>query len=570
MNQKKKTDLQEALDQTKGSFYSVGFFSMFINMLMIAPAIYMLQVYDRVVSSGSESTLLMVTLILVLLLSTMGGLEWVRSRVLVRVSAKIDCMLSERVYNASFKQSLYSSGQNNSAQAIQDLTGLRQFATGNGVFAFFDSPWIPIYLAVMFAFHPWYGWIGVASAAILIIMAIINEKRTSQPLQQANQDSSHANNMVTKTLANAEVIESMGMLNDVRAKWHEKQSSVVEMQALASDKGGTITSMSKTVRMMVQSLILGAGAYLAIQQEITPGLMIAGSILLGRALAPIDQMIGAWKGFVVARAQYGRLNDIFAKVPADKETMSLPAPEGHVDAEAVTIIPPGSRKPVLSAVSFTASPGEVWGIVGPSASGKSCLARAILGVWPTASGKVRIDNADVFAWDRDELGPYIGYLPQDIELFDGSVSQNIARMGEVDPDKVVEAAKAAGVHEMILELPDGYDTVIGGRGGALSGGQRQRIGLARALYGDPVLVVLDEPNSNLDEVGEKALAMAMQGLKQRGASVFVISHRVSILSQVDNLIVLANGQLQMQGPRDEVLAKLKQSKNLSSQSKVAS
>ncbi len=562
MNQEqKKVDLKSALKSTKSSFVSVGFFSMFINLLMLVPAIYMLQVYDRVVTSGSESTLLMVTLIMVLLLTAMGALEWVRSRILVRISAKLDQILSRTVFNVSFKQALYSGGSNNSGQPIQDLTGLRQFMTGNGLFAFFDAPWIPLYIAVMFVFHPWYGWIGVFSAALLVVMAVINEKLTGKLLQEANQELSSASAAVSKTLTNSEVIQSMGMLDAIRSRWSKKQDKVVVKQSKASEKAGIVTSTSKTVRIMVQSLILGAGAYLTIQQEITPGLMIAGSILLGRALAPIDQMIGAWKGFVAARGQYSRLNELLTKVPAEKETMQLPAPVGLVQAEAVNVVPPGSNSATLSGVTFTARPGEVWGVLGPSAAGKSTLARALLGIWPAASGKVRLDGADIFSWDREDLGPYIGYLPQDIELFDGSISENIARFGEVDPDKVVTAAKSAGVHEMILALPNGYDTVIGGQGGVLSGGQRQRIGLARALYGEPVLIVLDEPNSNLDEVGEKALGQAIHSMKQRNATVFIITHRVSVLAQVDRLMVLADGQLRMQGSRDEVLAKLKQTQN---------
>ncbi len=562
MNQEqKKVDLKSALKSTKSSFVSVGFFSMFINLLMLVPAIYMLQVYDRVVTSGSESTLLMVTLIMVLLLTAMGALEWVRSRILVRISAKLDQILSRTVFNVSFKQALYSGGSNNSGQPIQDLTGLRQFMTGNGLFAFFDAPWIPLYIAVMFVFHPWYGWIGVFSAALLVVMAVINEKLTGKLLQEANQELSSASAAVSKTLTNSEVIQSMGMLDAIRSRWSKKQDKVVVKQSKASEKAGIVTSTSKTVRIMVQSLILGAGAYLTIQQEITPGLMIAGSILLGRALAPIDQMIGAWKGFVAARGQYSRLNELLTKVPAEKETMQLPAPVGLVQAEAVNVVPPGSNSATLSGVTFTARPGEVWGVLGPSAAGKSTLARALLGIWPAASGKVRLDGADIFSWDREDLGPYIGYLPQDIELFDGSISENIARFGEVDPDKVVTAAKSAGVHEMILALPNGYDTVIGGQGGVLSGGQRQRIGLARALYGEPVLIVLDEPNSNLDEVGEKALGQAIHSMKQRNATIFIITHRVSVLAQVDRLMVLADGQLRMQGSRDEVLAKLKQTQN---------
>lgn len=550
--------LRKALKACRSSFVVVGFFSMFINLLMLVPAIYMLQVYDRVVTSGSESTLLMLTLIMAMLMISMGSLEWVRSRILVRVSAKLDKLMNERVYNVSFKQALYSGNAGSGAQPIQDLTSLRQFMTGNGLFAFFDAPWLPIYLAVMFVFHPWFGWVGVAAAVILMIIAFINEKTTSKPLQEANKEQVGATAAMNSNLANAEVVESMGMLGNVRQRWMQRHNKVLTRQAVASDRAAAIMAVSKTTRLLVQSLILGLGAYLAIQQEITPGLMIAGSILLGRALSPIDQMIGAWKGFVSARSQFKRLDEMLTRMPDEKENMSLPAPKGEIRFEGVMVAPPGQRNPVLKGVSFAAQPGDSIGVLGPSAAGKSTLARALLGIWPALQGKVRLDGADVFTWDREELGPHIGYLPQDIELFEGSISENIARFGEVDPEKVVQAAQQAGVHEMILALANGYDTVIGAGGGGLSGGQRQRIGLARALYNEPKLVVLDEPNSNLDDIGERALAQAIAGLKQRGATVFIITHKVGVLAQLEKLLVMRDGQLSLYGPRDEVLQKLQQ------------
>lgn len=548
--------LRKALRACRSSFMVVGLFSMFINLLMLVPSFYMLQVYDRVVTSGSESTLVMLTLIMTMLMVSMGSLEWVRSRILVRVSARIDSLLNARVYNAAFKQALYSGNAAQGSQPVQDLTGLRQFMTGNGLFAFFDAPWVPLYLAVMFMFHPLFGWVGVAAAVILVCIALINEKLTSKPLQQANKEQVGASAAMNANLSNAEVVESMGMLGSVRDRWMERHQKVLSWQASASDRAAAITAISKTIRLLMQSLILGLGAYLAIQQEITPGLMIAGSILLGRALAPIDQMIGAWKGFVSARAQFNRLDEMMTKLPPETEKMSLPAPKGEIRFESAMVAPPGSRTPVIKGVSFQANPGDSVGILGPSAAGKSTLARALLGIWPTLQGKVRLDGADVFSWDREELGPHIGYLPQDIELFNGTISENIARFGDVDPEKVVVAAKSAGVHEMILALANGYDTVIGGGGAGLSGGQRQRIGLARALYGDPKLVVLDEPNSNLDDVGERALAMALVGLKERGCTVFVITHKVGVLAQLEKLLVLKEGQVHLYGPRDEVLARM--------------
>ncbi|WP_375665249.1 type I secretion system permease/ATPase [Stutzerimonas kunmingensis] len=559
------SDFKAALLVCKGGFISVGFFSLFINFLMLAPAFYMLQVYDRVIATGSHSTLLMLTLILTLLLVTMGGLEWVRSRIMVRLSTRLDLILGPRLYEASFKQALASGGMQASAQPLSDLTGLRQFITGNGLFAFFDAPWLPIYLAVMFLFHPWFGWFAVGCALVLVALAYLNEHLTNAALLEANKQNLTATAFTQKNLRNAEVVDSMGMLGMLRERWQAMNHQVLALQGVASDRGGSIAALSKTFRLLVQSLILGLGAYLAIEQEITPGLMIAGSILLGRALAPIDQMIGAWKGFSAARGQYARLDALLKQVAAEPERMSLPVPCGEVSAENLVVVPPGAQKPVLAGLNFHVAAGDAVGIIGPSASGKSTLARALLGIWPAAQGKVRLDGADVFAWNREELGQHVGYLPQDVELFEGSINENIARFGPVDPVAVVEAARLAGVHELILKLPQGYDTVIGATGGGLSGGQRQRIGLARAVYRRPRLIVLDEPNSNLDDVGERALSEAIAKLRQAGCTLFVITHRTSVLNVLDKLMVLREGALAMFGPRDKVLAEL----NKAQQSAVA-
>ncbi|WP_312976183.1 type I secretion system permease/ATPase [Stutzerimonas nitrititolerans] len=563
-----ENSLKAALKACKGSFISVGFFSFFVNMLMLVPSFYMLQVYGRVVTSGSISTLVMLTLIMTVLMATMGSLEWTRSRIMVRLSTKLDVMLSRDVYRASFKRALDSGGMDASAQPLNDLTGLRQFLTGNGLFAFFDTPWLPVYIGVMFLFHPWYGWIAIASAIILLCLAVINEKLTGKAIAEANKQNIAASLYTTKNLRNAEVIESMGMLHTLMERWGARQKKVLALQSSASDKGGMITSLSKTFRMLVQSLILGVGAYLAVKQEITPGLMIAGSILLGRALAPIDLMIGSWKGFISARSQYERLNDILDKQQAEPQRMSLPAPQGNVLVENLMVGAPGSKTPILKNISFAVQAGSVVGIIGPSASGKSTLARALLGVWAPQHGVVRLDGADINNWDKRELGPYVGYLPQDIELFEGTISENIARFGEIDPEKVIQAAKTAGVHEMILQLPDGYDTVIGSEGVNLSGGQRQRVGLARAIYGTPRLIILDEPNSNLDEVGERALAQAIAQLKTTGATIFIITHRTNILAQLDRLLVLSNGTIGLYGPRELVMAELNKQQQ-AAQQKVA-
>ncbi len=559
------SDLEWALKACKGAFLSAAGFSMVINLLMLVPSLYMLQIYDRVVTTGNKSTLLMLTLIVFVLFLTMSILEWVRSQILVRVSTRLETLLNQRVFAVAYKLSLYSAGQRANTQALDDLTALRQFLTGNGLFAFFDAPWLPIYIALMFVFHAWYGWFSVVTAIILVLIAIANEKATASTLDEANKVAMLGRGQVSSNLRNAEVIEAMGMMKNVRSRWLKTTEQVLLLQAVASARAGMIGAASKVVRLTSQSLILGLGAYLVIEREITPGLMIAGSILLGRALAPIDMMIGTWKGFVNARGQYRRLQELLLKIPADSEKMSLPAPQGNIRFEEAHVAPPGAKVSVLKGISLIIESGDLLGVVGASGAGKSTFARALLGIWPTASGKIRLDGAEVSSWNRDELGPYIGYLPQDIELFEGTISENIARFGDINPEQVVAAAKMADVHELILQLPDGYDTVISAGGGSLSGGQRQRIGLARALYGNPVLVVLDEPNSNLDELGELALAAALDRLKQTRTTVILITHRQSVLAKVDKLLVLANGQIAVYGPRDQVIAHLQQTQSATRQ-----
>ncbi|WP_312830569.1 type I secretion system permease/ATPase [Pseudomonas rhodesiae] len=556
MQRNHENSLQAALKACKGSFISVGIFSLFVNALMLVPTFYMLQVYGRVITSGSLTTLLMLTLIMTALMVTMGALELVRSRIMVRVSTKLDILLSRNLYRASFKRALESGGMDASAQAMNDLTGLRQFMTGTGLFAFFDAPWLPIYIAVMFMFHPWFGWMAIGCAIILTILALVNERLTGKPLAAANKENIAASLYTSKNLRNAEVIESMGMLDTLINRWAKRQKKVLILQSVASDKGGAMTNVSKTFRMLVQSLILGLGAFLAIEHELNPGLVIAGSVLLGRALAPLDQIIGSWKGFIGARAQYSRLSEVLAKQESEPERMALPAPLGNILVDNLFITAPGGKTPIIKGMSFSVPAGQVVGIVGPSASGKSTLARALMGIWQPQHGVVRLDGADIANWDKSQLGPYVGYLPQDIELFEGSISENIARFSKVEPEEVIKAARIAGVHEMILLQPDGYDTVIGSDGVNLSGGQRQSVGLARALYGSPRLIILDEPNSNLDERGEQALAEAIAQMKAIGSTVFVITHRTSILSQVDRLMVMSGGGISLYGPRDQVMAEI--------------
>ncbi len=547
-------ELVAALKDVKSYFIYAGIFSAAINMLMLVPVIYMLQVFSNVVASGSLSTLAMLTILMVCLLIAMGGFEWVRSMILVSTSNRIEKNLRKRVSESAFEVSLLSGGI--SSQPLHDLAGLRQFLTGNGVFAFFDAPWFPVYVAVMFAFHPLFGYAAIFAGIVMVILAYINEKSTSGRLQEANALAGRSSAQLTGSLRNAEVIAAMGMANAIRSRQDVLSDKVLALQADASRKAGVIANVSKSFRVIMQSLLLGLGALLALRGEISPGLMIAGSLLLGRALAPIDMLVATWKPFSVARAQYARLGQLLNQAPAVAETMALPDPEGNLSAEQIVVVPPGAREPAVRGVSLQLNAGEAIGIVGPSAAGKSTLARALLGIWPAYSGTVRLDGADIATWDRTRLGPFIGYLPQDIELFDGSISENISRFGDADAEKVVEAARMAGVHEMILQLPQGYDTVIGGAGGVLSGGQRQRIGLARAVYGNPRLLVLDEPNSNLDDQGEKELVEAIERVKAQGSTVIIITHRKMVLACVDKILVMKEGLAVGYGPKDEVLASL--------------
>lgn len=547
-------ELRALLGSMKQYFWGVGAFSFVINLLQLTAPLYMLQVYDRVLNSRNETTLLMLTILVVALFLVMAAIEFVRSRVLVRVGAAMEAKLNDRVFDAAFEATLRRGG--NARQALTDLTQLRQFMTGNGPFVLFDAPWFPIYLAVIFLMHPLIGWFSVGAALILVALTAVTEMATQKPLAEANKYANEATNFAHNNLANAEVVEALGMLPALRDRWKKKHVQHLVLQAVASDRAGLISSVTKFVRVTSQSLILGLGAWLAIKNELSPGGMIVGSILMGRALAPIDQLIGNWKGFVQARLAYDRLGQLLAAFPARPPRMSLPAPKGEVVVEGVVLTPPGGTVPVLRGVSFAIPTGAIVGVIGPSGSGKSTLARALVGVWTPQAGKVRLDGADVSSWDKAELGRYLGYLPQDIELFDGTIAENIARFGSIEAPLVVAAAQAAGVHEMILRFPQGYDTPIGPGGAVLSGGQRQRVGLARALYGDVRLIVLDEPNSNLDDVGEAALVQALLRLKAQGKTVVVITHRTSVLAAVDRLLVMRDGTVQVYGPRDEVLAAL--------------
>ncbi len=550
-------EVAQVLTGFKDAFRTIGVFSAVINMLMLMPAIYMLQLYDSVLTSRNEMTLLMLTLIMLGAYVFMGALEYVRSFVLIRVGAQLDMKLNKRVYTAAFEQSL-KQGDGNAGQALKDLTNIRQFLTGNALFAFFDAPWFPIYLFVIFMFHPWLGIFALFGTCILIVLAYVNEKISHKPLEEANAMAIASTNMASNNLRNAEVIEAMGMLPNLQARWYKLHSRFLNLQAEASEKAGIVSALTKFTSVALQSLMLGLGALLVLDNSISPGMMIAASILLGKAIGPVQLLISVWKQFGSTRSAYERLTKLLENNPARESGMALPKPRGIISVENVTAMPPGSKIPVIKGLNFSIAAGEVLGIIGPSGSGKSTLARLLVGVWPAAAGKVRLDGADVYLWNKDELGSHLGYLPQDIELFSGTVSENIARFGDINADKIILAAKRAGIHEMILNMPEGYDTQLGDGGTGLSGGQKQRLGLARAMYDDPSLIVLDEPNSNLDDVGEQALLAALIDLRKRGKTIVLITHRTSVISVTNKILLLQDGVAKMFGPTDQVLAALTQ------------
>ncbi|AVU34632.1 TPA: type I secretion system permease/ATPase [Serratia marcescens] len=551
-----RNEIADVIRTRSKVFWTVGIFTAFINLLMLVPSIYMLQVYDRVLPSRNEITLLMLTLIMLGMFGMMSLLEYVRSMVVIRIGSQLDMRLNTRIYTAAYEANL-KNGSSDAGQMLSDLTNVRQFLTGSALFAFFDAPWFPIYLLVIFLFNPWLGLFALVGSLLLIALAVINEVVSKKPLADASRLSIMSSNLASTNLRNAEVIEALGMLPNLKGRWFGLHQRFLNSQRIASERASRVTSITKFVRLSLQSLVLGLGGWLAIDGHITPGMMIAGSILMGRTLAPIEQVINVWKSWSSAKLAYQRLVRLLEQHPPRGTGMSLPRPEGVISVEGVTATPLGSKgSAVLHNVNFAIQPGDVLGIIGPSASGKSTLARLLVGIWPVSEGIVRLDNADIYQWNKDELGPYIGYLPQDIELFAGSIAENIARFNELDSEKVIEAAKLAGVHELILRFPNGYDSVIGSGGAGLSGGQKQRIGLARALYGDPSLIVLDEPNSNLDDAGERALNQAITFLKQRNKTVILITHRTNLLAMTNKLLLLVNGNVNAFGPTQQVLQAL--------------
>ncbi len=541
----------------RSAFLGLGLFAMVVNLLMLTGPLFMLQVYDRVLTSRSIPTLVVLGLLAAGLYAFLGVLEYIRSRVLVRISRRLDEQLSDKAFDSSVNLSLRLGRHGARFEPLRDLDQIRQFISSPGPLAIYDIPWMPLYIAIIFLFHPVLGWLAVGGAVLLIALTLINEVTSRKPIADIALHHMRRTAIVHAGRRNSEVLFAMGMLANLRRKWSGDNRIFNEAQNRIGDRAGLFSSLTKTARFIMQSGMLGVGAYLAVHQEITPGTMIAASIIMSRALAPVEQAVAHWKGFITARQSLRRLRDVLNKFDVADDRTKLPTPSSHFSVSNLFVAPPGETAMALQGVGFDLVAGDGLGVIGPSASGKSTLARALVGVWQHARGNIRIDGAELDQWDPDQLGNHIGYLPQDVELFDGSVAENIGRFDTEHEDAmVVDAAGQAGIHNMVLQLPDGYDTEIGDGGAVLSAGQRQRIGLARALYLNPFLIVLDEPNSNLDSEGDTALTNAVQNARNRGAIVIVIAHRPSAIVSTNKLLVLESGKQQAFGPKDEVLAKM--------------
>ncbi len=549
-------EIAAVLLASRAAFASTALFSCLVNILMLTGPLFMLQVYDRVLTSGSVPTLVALTGIVIALYAYYGFLEYLRARILVRIGRRVEEKLRDRVFDSMAEHALRRT-QGIGGQPINDLATIRQFLSGQGPFAFLDMPWVPIYLLVIFLMHWVLGVAAVIAAIVIFILAVWSEKATRGPLAEANAAMVKSSIMTDESRRNSEALHSLGMRGAIRKKWSDMQQVALDHQTIANDVGGSLSAASRVLRLMVQSGILALGAYLALQHEISAGAMIAASIIMGRALAPVEQAVASWQQFLGFRKAIERLGNILASVPAVANRMKLPAPTGKLEVENLIVQMPGTEKPVLHGITFTVEPGKGIGVIGPTGAGKSTLARALVGVMPITRGTVRLDGATHDQRDIDEMGKLIGYLPQDIQLFDGTAAQNIARFDmNADPAKIVEAAQLANVHDLIMRLPQGYDTPLGENGARLSAGQRQRVALARCLFGDPVLFVLDEPNSNLDAEGEAALDRAIRVSMERGASVVVIAHRPSALASIQQILVLSEGRTVALGPRDEILKKV--------------
>ena len=546
--------LETALRETRRGLTVVAALSLFLNLLVLVSPLYMLQIFDRVLSSGHIETLVALTVVATFALLVFGMLEVIRRQALVRIGAWLDRTLAEPVLAASVGEAL--AGRAIGGQPLRDLAQLRGFIGSESVFPIFDAPWTLVFIVVIWLLHPWLGALALVSSALLLALAVANELMMRAPLKQAGERWLHAQRRGETAVRNAEVVHAMGMLPALLRGWHRDAEGALGQQTMAGDRGAVFVGAAKFLRLFVQVGILGVGAWLVLRGELTGGGMIAGSILLSRALAPLEQAIGAWRGLVGARASYDRLRLLLARHPGGAPAIRLPVPEGRVSVERLAFKAPNGDRLILKGVAFELDAGEMLAVIGPSGSGKSTLCRLLTGIWPPTSGHVRLDGAEVHAWDRADFGRYVGYLPQDVELFAGSVRDNIARMAEAPDEAVIAAARLAGAHETILRLPDGYATEIGPQGAALSGGQRQWIGLARAMFGEPRLVVLDEPNASLDQAGEATLIEAIGRLKGQGATVVLVAHRPSLLRHVDRLLVLRDGAAVLFGARDEILPRL--------------
>jgi ATP-binding cassette, subfamily C, type I secretion system permease/ATPase len=550
-------DVAEALRECRRAFGSVALFSGMVNLLMLAGPLYMLQVYDRVLSSRSVPTLIALSIFLVGAYAFQGVLDLIRSRVVVRSAAVLDQRLALAVHSAVIRLSVASRHPGDGPQPVRDLDAIRGFLTGAGPIAIVDLPWVPVFLTICFLIHPWLGVASTIGAVTLFTMTLLTERASRAPAKALAQDAGRRSIMVEAQRRGGETIMAMGMAGALGQRWAGVNNRYIAATASLSDVAGGFGSASKVLRLLLQSVILGLGAYLVIRQEMTAGAMVAASIMMGRALAPIETAIANWRAFIGARQAITRLSEALTRAAPKREVTSLPRPARSLEVEHVVMVAPGGTKPVVANVRFALKAGQAVGIIGPSGAGKTSLVRALVGIWRPAKGCVRLDGAALDQWDPDQLGQHVGFISQTVELFDGTISENIARMNvKPDADAVLRAAKAAGAHELILRLPNGYDTPIGEGGEALSGGQRQRIALARALYGDPFLIVLDEPNSNLDNEGEMALRQAIANLKTRGAIVVLIAHRPSVLAVCDHILVLANGEQKDFGSRDEIMQKM--------------
>jgi PrtD family type I secretion system ABC transporter len=552
--------MREFLAQFRDHFLSAAVFSLVINMLMLAPALFMLQVFDRVVSSRSVETLVMLFVLTLMALLVMAYLDAIRTRLLARAAMKLERLLGPRVLSSMLRQSARSN-RAQSLHGLRDINALRSFLTGPGVVAVFDAPWVPLFIALIFLFHPLLGAVALGGALLLVSLTVLNERLARRSIEAMQTDARLAARFVDQSLGNAEVVGALGMVDNVTQDWSEKSQKVLQSQFEANQIGSFLTSTTRFLRQMLQVVMLAAGAWLTIEQLSTPGVMIAATIILGRALAPIESLTAGWKSLVEARSAYQRLAKVIESEPNEPAAMKLPSPKGALSVENLLFGFRGQELPVIRRVSFALAPGESLAIIGPSAAGKSTLARLLVGVWHPISGAVRLDGADIRSWPRERLGPHIGYLPQDVEIFAGTVAENIARLGQVDSEEVIKAATRANAHEMVLALPKGYDTPVGEGGMLLSAGQRQRLALARALYGNPRLVVLDEPNSNLDTKGEAALADCIRLLKAEGVTLVAITHRLPLVSAVDKVMVLMHGAIQKFGTLAEVLPRTSQASN---------